>query len=93
MIKFTHIVSTIRQSKFHKKETWIDMFVRWVKTVGIACRLFYTKGLWDWNVPALTYSSVMAFVPLMAMLFAVAKGFGYSSFMVGWVNESFQSQL
>lgn len=40
----------------------------------------------------LTYSSLLAFVPIMAVVFAVARGFGYSIYIEDWFRSSLSSQ-
>lgn len=40
----------------------------------------------------LTYSSLLAFVPIMAVVFAVARGFGYSIYIEKWFMNSLSSQ-
>lgn len=40
----------------------------------------------------LTYSSLLAFVPIMAVVFAVARGFGYSIYIEEWFKNSLSSQ-
>ena len=40
----------------------------------------------------LTYSTLLAFVPIMAVVFAIARGFGYSIYIEEWFRESLSSQ-
>ena len=40
----------------------------------------------------LTYSSLLAFVPILAVLFAVARGFGYSVYIETWFRDLLSSQ-
>ncbi len=40
----------------------------------------------------LTYSTLLAFVPIMAVVFAIARGFGYSMYIEDWFRESLASQ-
>lgn len=40
----------------------------------------------------LTYSTLLAFVPIMAVVFAIARGFGYSIYIEEWFKESLSSQ-
>ncbi len=40
----------------------------------------------------LTYSSLLAFVPIMAVVFAVARGFGYSIYIEKWFKDALSSQ-
>ena len=40
----------------------------------------------------LTYSSLLAFVPIMAVVFAIARGFGYSIYIEQWFRDGLSSQ-
>lgn len=40
----------------------------------------------------LTYSTLLAFVPIMAVVFAIARGFGYSIYIEQWFSDSLSSQ-
>lgn len=40
----------------------------------------------------LTYSSLLAFVPILAVFFAVARGFGYSVYIEEWFRDLLSSQ-
>ncbi len=40
----------------------------------------------------LTYSTLLAFVPIMAVVFAIARGFGYSMYIEDWFRNSLSSQ-
>lgn len=40
----------------------------------------------------LTYSTLLAFVPIMAVVFAIARGFGYSMYIEEWFRNSLSSQ-
>ena len=41
---------------------------------------------------ALTYSTLLAFVPILAVVFAIARGFGYNKYIEEWFRDSFSSQ-
>lgn len=40
----------------------------------------------------LTYSTMLAIVPIMAVVFAIARGFGYSIYIEKWFTTSLESQ-
>lgn len=40
----------------------------------------------------LTYSTLLSFVPIMAVVFAIARGFGYSIYIEEWFKNSLSSQ-
>lgn len=41
---------------------------------------------------ALTYSTLLAIVPIFAVVFAIARGFGYNKYIELWFRESLSSQ-
>ena len=41
---------------------------------------------------ALTYSTLLAIVPILAVVFAIARGFGYNKYIEEWFRNSFSSQ-
>ena len=41
---------------------------------------------------ALTYSTLLAIVPIFAVVFGIARGFGYNKYIEEWFRESFSSQ-
>ena len=45
-----------------------------------------------WTANNLTYSTLLAFVPILAVVFAIARGFGYSIYIEEWFKESLSSQ-
>ena len=67
------------------------LFYEIVKKVMLAIRFFTTKRVMQ-NAAALTYSTLLAIVPIMAVVFAIARGFGYSKFIEVWFREAFESQ-
>lgn len=50
-----------------------------------------TKRVFD-SAAALTYSTLLAIVPIMAVVFAVARGFGYSMYIEKWFRDALASQ-
>ena len=48
-----------------------------VKVVYLAIRFFTTKRVLT-QAAALTYSTLLAIVPILAVVFAIARGFGYN---------------
>ena len=49
------------------------------------------KRVFD-SAAALTYSTLLAIVPIMAVVFAVARGFGYSRYIETWFRDMLASQ-
>ena len=50
-----------------------------------------TKHVFE-SAAALTYSTLLAIVPIMAVVFAVARGFGYSKYIESWFRDLLSSQ-
>ena len=62
-----------------------------LKKVMLAVRFFTTKRVMQ-KASALTYSTLLAIVPIMAVVFAIARGFGYSKYIEVWFRGAFESQ-
>lgn len=64
----------------------------WIKMGMLAGRIFYLKDMWARDVAALTFASFMAMIPFMAMMFVIARGFGYASLLESWLSTTFEAQ-
>lgn len=62
-----------------------------LKKLILAIRFFTTKRVVN-EAAALTYSTLLAIVPIFAVVFAIARGFGYNKYIEIWFREAFQSQ-
>ena len=62
-----------------------------VKVLYLAIRFFTTKRVLS-QASALTYSTLLAIVPILAVVFAIARGFGYNKYIEVWFRDSFSSQ-
>lgn len=69
-----------------------DRNSRFYKSMMLAVRIFYVKDMWTRDVAALTFASFMALIPFMAMLFVIARGFGYTSLLESWISTTFEAQ-
>ncbi|MBD5370560.1 MAG: YihY/virulence factor BrkB family protein [Bacteroides sp.] len=67
------------------------MGVRIVKTLNLSVTAFLDRGL-QMKSAALTYSSVLALVPAIAMLLAIARGFGFQEIISNSLYEYFPAQ-
>lgn len=67
-------------------------FKSWIKMGMLAGRIFYLKDMWARDVAALTFASFMALIPFMAMMFVIARGFGYASLLESWLSTTFEAQ-
>lgn len=54
-------------------------------------RFFTTKRVMA-QASALTYSTLLAIVPILAVVFAIARGFGYHKFIELWFRDTLSSQ-
>ena len=57
----------------------------------MAVKFFFTKGTSD-LAAALTYSTLLAIVPICAVVFAVARGFGLSKYIEQWFRNALSGQ-
>ena len=62
-----------------------------IKTAYLAIRFFTTKRVMT-QASALTYSTLLAIVPILAVVFAIARGFGYNKYIEVWFRDAFSSQ-
>ncbi|MBQ2210688.1 MAG: YihY/virulence factor BrkB family protein [Prevotella sp.] len=62
-----------------------------VKKVLLAVRFFTKKRVLS-KAAALTYSTLLATVPIMAVVFAVGRGFGYNKYIEVWFRDALSSQ-
>jgi len=62
-----------------------------VKRLWITIKFFTQKRVMD-MAAALTYSTLLAIVPILAVVFAIARGFGYSKYIEVWFRETLSSQ-
>ena len=62
-----------------------------LKKLILTIRFFTTKRVMS-QAAALTYSTLLAIVPIMAVVFAIARGFGYNKYIEMWFRDAFKSQ-
>lgn len=62
-----------------------------IKKLIITVRFFTTKQVIR-QASALTYSTLLAIVPIFAVVFAIARGFGYNKYIEEWFRSAFESQ-
>ncbi len=58
-----------------------------MRRMVLTTRLFLREGM-TYRASALTYSTLLSVVPLLAILFAVAKGFGMGTLAEQWIREN-----
>lgn len=62
-----------------------------LKKLILTIRFFLDKRVTT-MAAALTYSTLLAIVPILAVVFAIARGFGYSKYIEVWFRDAFSSQ-
>ncbi|MGM9707314.1 MAG: YihY/virulence factor BrkB family protein [Prevotella sp.] len=66
---------------------WIELY----KKLVLSIRFFTAKRVVN-EAAALTYSTLLAIVPILAVVFAIARGFGYNKYIEIWFLDAFKSQ-
>jgi len=61
------------------------------KTLELSIRFFLDKRVMA-KASALTYSTLLAIVPILAVVFAIARGFGYNKYIELWFRDLLASQ-
>ena len=61
------------------------------KTLVLTIKFFTAKRVMA-KASALTYSTLLAIVPILAVVFAIARGFGYSIYIEVWFRDLLSSQ-
>lgn len=69
----------------------VFMLLEILKKLVLAIRFFISKRVMT-KASALTYSTLLAIVPIVAVVFAIARGFGYSKYIEVWFRNAFESQ-
>lgn len=67
------------------------LFYSILKKLLLAIEFTTTKRITS-AAAALTYSTLLAIVPIFAVVFGIARGFGYNKYIEEWFRESFSSQ-
>ena len=70
---------------------WKYLLVSITKRFILAVRFFLDKRVLS-QASALTYSTLLAIVPILAVVFAIARGFGYSKYIEVWFRDALASQ-
>lgn len=70
---------------------WRYLLLEILKKLILAVRFFTTKRVVN-KAAALTYSTLLAIVPILAVVFAIARGFGYNKYIELWFRDAFKSQ-
>jgi len=68
-----------------------EVLKRIYKTLVLTVRFFTAERVMA-KASALTYSTLLAIVPIMAVVFAIARGFGYNKWIEVWFRDLLASQ-
>ena len=84
-----------RNARYCISDVWQDTRPVWtvkaVKVINLSVRSFMDRDL-QVRSCALTYNTVLAVVPALAMLFAIARGFGFQNLMQSELFRYFPAQ-
>ena len=91
-IKLYRFLTTDIWSIRHDEVSPIRFFMYTIlKKLMLAVEFTTTKRITS-SAAALTYSTLLALVPILALVFAIARGFGYNKYIETWFRESLSSQ-
>ena len=62
-----------------------------LKKIVLTIRFFTAKRVMQ-KASALTYSTLLAIVPILAVVFAIARGFGFNKYIEVWFRDALRSQ-
>lgn len=68
-----------------------DLLTRVSKTLVLTVKFFLDKRVMA-KASALTYSTLLAIVPILAVIFAIGRGFGYNKYIEVWFRDLLASQ-
>lgn len=85
--------------KFSKIDIWENngssKIQQWGKSISrkilVSCRYFFLRGHMDYATQ-LSFSTILALVPILAMFFAVGRAFGLSMYVDNILRQVFKSQ-
>ncbi|SDZ74512.1 membrane protein [Segatella bryantii] len=85
--------------KFSKVDIWENngssKIQQWGKSISrkilVSCRYFFLRGHMDYATQ-LSFSTILALVPILAMFFAVGRAFGLSMYVDNILRQVFKSQ-
>ena len=93
--QLTRVVNFLTVGIWHVKRQdvspWLYFLYGVVKKLLLAVERATTKRMVD-AASALTYSTLLAIVPIMAVVFAIARGFGYNKYIEDWFRDALASQ-
>ncbi|MFW5644278.1 MAG: YhjD/YihY/BrkB family envelope integrity protein [Bacteroidota bacterium] len=81
----------IWKENIHEKSPWYSFFIQQLRTIILAFRGFMEDRV-SLRASALTFYTLLSLVPIVAMGFGVAKGFGFDARLEEFIMENFKGQ-
>ncbi len=85
------IKEEIWKEDIHKKSPWYSFFIQQLRIIILAFRGFMEDRV-SLRASALTFYTLLSLVPIVAMGFGIAKGFGFDSRLEEFIMENFKGQ-
>lgn len=70
---------------------WVRLGVGFLQRAYLSVKFFFERGHSDYAAQ-LSFTTMLAIVPLFSFIFAIGKGFGLSEHLEQWCREAFVSQ-
>lgn len=71
--------------------TLLNTAINWLRKFILAVLFFIRRNHTDYAT-ALSFSTMLAIVPVVAVVFAIARGFGLDNYITQWINDTLESQ-
>lgn len=88
-------VKLLRRFTYVQRDVWHDhsnsLIVKFVKIINLTVKTFLSTDVQS-TACALTYRTLLALVPALAMLFAIGRGFGFQTLLTSQLFNYFPSQ-
>ena len=85
------IVENILHTPEKELTGWWNILHKFVGVIRVTVKHFF-KGELQLRASALTYNTLLAIVPILALLIAIAKGFGFENIVESQILQSFPAQ-
>lgn len=86
-----YFVSDLWNFPLSQEKGWRRLWVKWLRVAYLSVRGFYQDKC-SLSASSLTYYTLMSIVPVLAMAFAIARGFGYGEVLRNQLLQRFQNQ-
>ena len=89
-LKYFMVFGIWRQDD-HENSRWKRIGMNVIRKIYMAVKLFIERGHVDYATQ-LSFSTILAIVPIFALIFAIGRGFGLSQYIETWLRTSLGSQ-